>query len=168
MVRDERVPTAQRVIAAAALAHPNIATVYALENFDGELCLVSEYVPGLTARELLDRGPLDLPTVLRVASDVARALVEKLRDDDAGPTSLPVKEPTAFWRIEVFDLRGQDRVVVRRYGDTIRLLHPVGHDYYTMLREKLYPLGDDVVCLPGHGQPCRIGEERMTNPFLNE
>jgi glyoxylase-like metal-dependent hydrolase (beta-lactamase superfamily II) len=36
------------------------------------------------------------------------------------------------------------------------------------IREKLYPLGDDVVCLPGHGQPCRIGEERMTNPFLNE
>ena len=44
-------------------------------------------------------------------------------------------------------------------------------DHATLLRsikEKLYPLGDDVVCLPGHGQPCRIGEERMTNPFLNE
>jgi hydroxyacylglutathione hydrolase len=36
------------------------------------------------------------------------------------------------------------------------------------IKEKLYPLGDDVVCLPGHGEPCRIGEERMTNPFLNE
>jgi len=35
------------------------------------------------------------------------------------------------------------------------------------IKEKLYPLGDDVVCLPGHGQPCRIGEERQTNPFLN-
>jgi hydroxyacylglutathione hydrolase len=36
------------------------------------------------------------------------------------------------------------------------------------IKEKLYPMGDDVVCLPGHGEPCRIGEERMTNPFLNE
>ncbi len=35
------------------------------------------------------------------------------------------------------------------------------------IKEKLSPLGDDVVCLPGHGQPCRIGEERQTNPFLN-
>lgn len=35
------------------------------------------------------------------------------------------------------------------------------------IREKLYPLGDDVVCLPGHGSPCQIGEERRTNPFLN-
>ena len=34
--------------------------------------------------------------------------------------------------------------------------------------EFLYPLGDDVVCLPGHGQPCQIGQERETNPFLNE
>ena len=43
-------------------------------------------------------------------------------------------------------------------------------DHATLIRsikETLYPLGDDVVCLPGHGQPCRIGEERMTNPFLN-
>jgi glyoxylase-like metal-dependent hydrolase (beta-lactamase superfamily II) len=35
------------------------------------------------------------------------------------------------------------------------------------IKEKLYPMGDDVVCLPGHGEPCRIGEERMSNPFLN-
>ncbi len=36
------------------------------------------------------------------------------------------------------------------------------------IKDKLYPLGDDVVCLPGHGQPCQIGVERETNPFLNE
>jgi hydroxyacylglutathione hydrolase len=44
-------------------------------------------------------------------------------------------------------------------------------DHATLIRsikEKLYPLGDDVVCLPGHGEACRIGEERKTNPFLNE
>jgi len=35
------------------------------------------------------------------------------------------------------DLRDGDRVVVRRATDTIRLLHPVGHSYYHMLREKL-------------------------------
>lgn len=35
------------------------------------------------------------------------------------------------------DLRDGDRVVVRRAADTIRLLHPVGHSYYHMLREKL-------------------------------
>jgi len=44
-------------------------------------------------------------------------------------------------------------------------------DHATLIRsikEKIYPLGDDVVCLPGHGQPCQIGTERQTNAFLNE
>jgi len=37
-----------------------------------------------------------------------------------------------------FDLREGDRVVVRRYQHRIKLLHPVGHSYYAMLREKLH------------------------------
>jgi len=36
-----------------------------------------------------------------------------------------------------FELREGDRVVVRRYDHAIHLLHPVGHSYYSMLREKL-------------------------------
>jgi len=37
-----------------------------------------------------------------------------------------------------FDLHAQDRIVVRSYGHTIRLLHPAGHDYFNMLRVKLH------------------------------
>ena len=36
------------------------------------------------------------------------------------------------------------------------------------IKDKLYPMGDDVVFLPGHGSPSTIGEERRSNPFLNE
>lgn len=36
------------------------------------------------------------------------------------------------------DLRDGDRVVVRRGADPVRLLHPAGHSYYHMLREKLH------------------------------
>jgi NAD+ kinase len=36
-----------------------------------------------------------------------------------------------------FDLREGDRVQVRRYPHPLSLLHPVGHSYYRMLREKL-------------------------------
>src|SRR5688572_6162211 len=35
------------------------------------------------------------------------------------------------------DLRDGDRIVVRRYPGSISLLHPEGHSYYDMLREKL-------------------------------
>lgn len=37
-----------------------------------------------------------------------------------------------------FELEAGDRVRVRRYSHTINLMHPVGHSYYSMLREKLH------------------------------
>lgn len=37
-----------------------------------------------------------------------------------------------------FDLQTNDRVIVRRTPQTVRLLHPLGHSYYGMLREKLH------------------------------
>jgi NAD+ kinase len=37
-----------------------------------------------------------------------------------------------------FELKQGDRIVVRRYAHGISLLHPVGHSYYAMLREKLH------------------------------
>jgi len=36
-----------------------------------------------------------------------------------------------------YELREGDRVLVRRYAHDISLLHPVGHSYYAMLRQKL-------------------------------
>jgi hydroxyacylglutathione hydrolase len=46
-----------------------------------------------------------------------------------------------------------------------------GGDHATMLRslaEKVLPLPDDVVVLPGHGEQTSIGQERATNPYLLE
>ena len=36
-----------------------------------------------------------------------------------------------------FDLELPDKIVIRRFPQTVRLLHPVNHSYYRMLREKL-------------------------------
>jgi glyoxylase-like metal-dependent hydrolase (beta-lactamase superfamily II) len=46
-----------------------------------------------------------------------------------------------------------------------------GGDHPTMMRslaEKVLPLADDIVVLPGHGEQTVIGRERATNPFLLE
>jgi hydroxyacylglutathione hydrolase len=46
-----------------------------------------------------------------------------------------------------------------------------GGDMRTMtetLRDKILPLPDDTVVLPGHGNSTTIGRERATNPFLLE
>jgi glyoxylase-like metal-dependent hydrolase (beta-lactamase superfamily II) len=34
------------------------------------------------------------------------------------------------------------------------------------IRKKLFPLGEEVTVLPGHGPPTTIGTERRTNPFV--
>ena len=36
----------------------------------------------------------------------------------------------------------------------------------TSIREKLWPLGDDVTFIPGHGPTSTFGQERQTNPFV--
>jgi hydroxyacylglutathione hydrolase len=44
-----------------------------------------------------------------------------------------------------------------------------GGDHDTLIKsikEKILPIGDDVVFLPGHGAASRIGDERLTNPYI--
>jgi glyoxylase-like metal-dependent hydrolase (beta-lactamase superfamily II) len=36
------------------------------------------------------------------------------------------------------------------------------------IRTRLFPLGDDVRFLPGHGEPSTFGQERRTNPFVGD
>lgn len=36
------------------------------------------------------------------------------------------------------------------------------------IREKLFPLGDDVTFYSGHGPPSTLGKERESNPFVGE
>lgn len=36
----------------------------------------------------------------------------------------------------------------------------------TSIKEKLFPLGDDIRFIPGHGPESTFGEERRTNPFV--
>lgn len=61
--------------AAAALSHPGIATVYALEEVGRVLFIVSEYVRGRTLRDELEAsGPFKGERLLHTALDIARAL----------------------------------------------------------------------------------------------
>lgn len=60
--------------AAAALAHPSIATIYALEEIDGALYLVSELVRGRTLREELADGPLPRERLRQTLIEIAEAL----------------------------------------------------------------------------------------------
>jgi len=48
--------------------------------------------------------------------------------------------------------------------------HPHGNlrDLVTSIRSRLFPLGDDVRFVPGHGPTSSFGEERKNNPFVGD
>jgi serine/threonine protein kinase/Tol biopolymer transport system component len=65
--------------AAAALDHPNICTIYEVGEADGHSFIAMQYVDGETLAERLKRGPVDLPTTIALARQVAEALAEAHR-----------------------------------------------------------------------------------------
>jgi eukaryotic-like serine/threonine-protein kinase len=89
-IRRERLTREAR--AAAALAHPAIATIYALDELDGALYLVSELVRGETLREELRRGaiPVDqlIPTLIGLASGLAAAHAAGIVHRDFKPENI--------------------------------------------------------------------------------
>src|SRR6266545_1579590 len=58
----------------AALSHPNIVTVYALEHAEGRAFLVMEYVDGETLETRIARGRLPATEVVQIGVALARAL----------------------------------------------------------------------------------------------
>ena len=68
---------------AARLSHPAVATVYALEESEGQLFLVTEFVDGENLRDRLARGRIAEPELSRFAGDIARGLAAAHRQDIA-------------------------------------------------------------------------------------
>jgi len=89
-VRRERLTREAR--AAAALSHPAIATVFALEEIDGELYIVSELVRGRTLREELRDGPLPpaqlVPVLIAIATALAAAHERGIVHRDLKPENI--------------------------------------------------------------------------------
>ena len=58
----------------AALNHPNIASIYGLEEADGVHCLVLELVEGPTLAERIREGAVPLEEALNIATQIAEAM----------------------------------------------------------------------------------------------
>jgi len=70
---------AREARAAGALSHPGIATIYALEEIEGDLFISSELVRGETLRSVLSMGALARQRLLDVLIQIASALEEAHR-----------------------------------------------------------------------------------------
>jgi glyoxylase-like metal-dependent hydrolase (beta-lactamase superfamily II) len=55
-------------------------------------------------------------------------------------------------------------------GSIGRTDFPMGNhqDLLDSITQKLWPLGDEVTFVPGHGRPSTFGRERQSNPFVGD
>jgi dienelactone hydrolase/tRNA A-37 threonylcarbamoyl transferase component Bud32 len=59
---------------ASALDHPNIATVYEVGEWNGQLFLALAYYAGETLKDRIARGPLPIPEAASIAEQIAQGL----------------------------------------------------------------------------------------------
>ena len=62
--------------AAASLDHPNICTVYGIEETDGRVFIVMAYVDGPSLSERVKSGPLALEKAVAIGAQIAQGLQE--------------------------------------------------------------------------------------------
>ena len=90
--RRHRDRLAREARAAAAFTHEAIATVFALEEIDGELFIASELVQGDTLRVELTRGPVPpdrlIATLVDIASGLSAAHARNIIHRDLKPENL--------------------------------------------------------------------------------
>ncbi len=60
--------------AAASLNHPNIATIYEIDEVEGEIFIAMEYIEGQTLKEKINSGPLKIKEAVKIACQVADGL----------------------------------------------------------------------------------------------
>ncbi len=74
--QDEKTRFVHEAQAAATLDHPNICTVYEIDEAKGQTFIAMAYVDGQSLREKTQSGPFKLEEALSLTNDVAQGLQE--------------------------------------------------------------------------------------------
>ena len=108
--------------AAAALNHPNIATVYEIDEDSGTTFLAMEFVAGQTLKDRIRSGPLELTEAVGIARQITRGLNEAhtkgIVHRDIKPANIMI---TATGGVKILDFglaKSADQTALTKTGAT--------------------------------------------------
>ncbi|MBP1594922.1 MAG: serine/threonine protein kinase [Acidobacteria bacterium] len=88
----------------ATLNHPGICALHGVEEHDGRLCLVMEYLEGQPLSRLIEAGPLEIKKMLQIAVQASEALAAAhsvgILHHDITPANIVL---TAEGQVKIFD-----------------------------------------------------------------
>ena len=109
--------------AAAALNHPNICTIYEIDESESRSFIAMEYIEGNSLEEMIESGPLKLEEARRIALQIAEGLHEAHRRQivhrDIKPANIMI---TSEGRAKIMDFgmaKSSGRTKLTREGTTL-------------------------------------------------
>lgn len=110
----------QEALAASALNHPNICVIHDMEKTErGRHFIAMEYIQGVTLRDKLSRGPLNVRQALNLALQVADALsathATRIVHRDIKPENIMVR-PDGYVKVLDFGLAKLTEVIPQAEG----------------------------------------------------
>ena len=85
----------------ASLNHPNIGSIYGLEEAEGTRALVLELIEGPTLADRISKGPIPIDEALPIAKQIAEALESAheagVIHRDLKPANIKVREDGTVW-----------------------------------------------------------------------
>jgi glyoxylase-like metal-dependent hydrolase (beta-lactamase superfamily II) len=139
----------QRAVGGAYALHPLERPLLESLTFQGEMFGFPAAEPPEVAHELVDRE------AIRIGNE----LVEVVFTPGHSPGHCAFVQGELAWVGDVL------------FAGSVGRTDLPGGSFETLARsihERLFPLGDSVTCLPGHGPATTIGQERRHNPFVGE
>jgi serine/threonine protein kinase len=125
---DEKARFVHEARAAAALDHPNICTIYEIDEADSQTFIVMAYVDGVTLKKKIEARPLALEDAVRYAMQIGRGLQEAHakdvihRDVKSANVVISSKDHAVVMDFGLAKLKGQTRIT--QDGTTVGTVVP--------------------------------------------
>ena len=101
---DEKTRFLHEAQAAAAIEHPNIATVYEIDEVEEQIFIAMAYVEGESLKEKIEKGPVKLAETINLAIQIAEGLKEahekNVTHRDIKPANIMI---TAKGQVKILD-----------------------------------------------------------------